>query len=238
MIYTQKGITLSYIKYEEHSIIVRIYTAYFGLQSFLVRGLRKAGNKQLQIGSFYPLSVLELVTHHRPLKELQYIKELRTAYVYRSLPFVIEKQPYVALFVALLEQVLEPYDEPNEEDPRFTFVLRSCCAFDQIEQNFDFFALQFLSKLSYHIGIALTESHLNAFARAKLATRSADQLTEDVMNAYRTPYDLKNKRPKSAWVPEGIELLLHYYDQQWLAEGPTRPHLTQRITNIWNRLMA
>ena len=230
----QKAIALSYIRYKEHSIIARVYTELLGLQSFLVRGVRKKSNQHIQIGYFYPLSILEIVFHYRPLSQLQHIQELSSAYVYRSVPFVIEKQPYVSLICALLERLLEPYDEPQLRDPRFFFVLRSCWMFDQIEQASAFFGLQFLAKLTYFVGIGLREESLKSFARTRHDRKVADSLTTHILEAYHLPYDLKVDEKKRPWALEGIHLLLHYYEARWFTEGSSS--LSSTTSTLWKQL--
>ena len=200
----QKAIALSHIKYKEHSIIgARLHRVARFTELPRKGGYEKQATNTYKIGYFYPLSILEIVFHYRPLSQLQHMQELSSAYVYRSVPFVIEKQPYVSLLCALLERLLEPYDEPQLRDPRFFFVLRSCWMFDQIEQASAFFGLQFLAKLTYFVGIGLREENLKPFARARHDKKAADSLTTHIIEAYHLPYELKGDEKKRPWALEG-----------------------------------
>lgn len=220
-----QGIVLSYIKYQEHSIIARIYTASLGLQSYLVRGLRRSGNKYMQIGYFYPLVPLEIVAYHKPLREIQHLREVRMLGVYKSLPFVPEKQPYVSLFCGLLQHLMAPYDEPHTPDACFSFVLRSCYAFDRVEKNYPLFGLQFLAKLSYYVGIGVQKESLKAYATAQHDPPTSARLAAHIMEAYHSPYS--PKQPKvTPWAIEGLQLLLKYYEKQWLIEHNYRLRLS------------
>jgi DNA repair protein RecO (recombination protein O) len=45
MLHKTRGIALSYVKYRETSIIVRIFTRQFGIQSYIVNGVRSKSAK-------------------------------------------------------------------------------------------------------------------------------------------------------------------------------------------------
>ena len=98
MLEKAQGVVLRALKYEEHSLIVDIYTSTRGTVSFLVRlpRSRKAATKGV---FFRPLSILELDFDYRQKAALQRIRDVRFAYAYQSLPY----DPYksaMALFLA------------------------------------------------------------------------------------------------------------------------------------------
>jgi DNA repair protein RecO (recombination protein O) len=64
MLHKTKGIVLHYIKYSETSIIVKIYTETFGIQSYIVNGVRSKNNKN-KIALFQPLTLLDMVVYHK-----------------------------------------------------------------------------------------------------------------------------------------------------------------------------
>ena len=47
MITKTRGIVLNYIKYGDTSIICKIYTEQFGLQSYIINGIRKSKSKNI-----------------------------------------------------------------------------------------------------------------------------------------------------------------------------------------------
>ena len=65
MLVKTRGIVLSYLKYRETSVIVRIYTEQLGLQSYVVNGVRKA-KPPGRIALFQPFTLLELVAYTSP----------------------------------------------------------------------------------------------------------------------------------------------------------------------------
>ncbi|NTW99752.1 MAG: DNA repair protein RecO, partial [Geobacteraceae bacterium] len=69
-----RGIVLHSMDYSETSIIVRVYTEQLGLQSYIVKGVRKKGAR-LKRNLFSPLSVLKLVANHKEGEGLRVLRE-------------------------------------------------------------------------------------------------------------------------------------------------------------------
>jgi recombinational DNA repair protein (RecF pathway) len=59
-----KGIVFRFTKYGETSIIVNIFTEVFGLQSYIVNGVRSS-SKRSKIALFQPLTLLDLVVYYK-----------------------------------------------------------------------------------------------------------------------------------------------------------------------------
>ncbi len=59
MLCTTKGIVIHHFKYAEKSVIAKIYTEKYGLQSFLMNGVRNAKSKNKAV-YFQPLSLVEI----------------------------------------------------------------------------------------------------------------------------------------------------------------------------------
>ena len=75
MLHNTRGIVLNTIPYSDTSLIVKIYTEQFGLQSYIVSGARsKKGQRKANL--LQPLSQLDLVVQHREKNTLQRIVEI------------------------------------------------------------------------------------------------------------------------------------------------------------------
>ena len=74
MLYKTRGIALSYIRYKESSIIARIFTETFGMQSYIVNGIRSK-NAKTKIALFQPLTILDLVVYNNKKKDINRISE-------------------------------------------------------------------------------------------------------------------------------------------------------------------
>ncbi|MFN2394169.1 MAG: DNA repair protein RecO [Bacteroidales bacterium] len=62
MIHTTPGIVLHSFKYGDSGIIARILTPDFGLQSYLVQGVRKSKSR-IRASQFQPLTLLDMVVY-------------------------------------------------------------------------------------------------------------------------------------------------------------------------------
>src|SRR3569833_24187 len=97
-----KGMVLRTVKYGDTSLIVTVYTELFGIQSYIVSGVRtftKKGPGKANL--FQPTAILDLVVYHNDLKHLQRIKEFKWDYLYKNLFFDVIKNA-VALFMVEL----------------------------------------------------------------------------------------------------------------------------------------
>lgn len=115
-----KGIVLRTVKYGETSVIVLIFTEKFGIQSYLVNGVRvstKKGSGKATL--FQPASILELVAYHSELKQLQRLKEFKWSYLYQNIFSDIKKNTVALFMVELLTRCLKQ-PETNEDLFHFT----------------------------------------------------------------------------------------------------------------------
>jgi|WetSurMetagenome_2_1015567.scaffolds.fasta_scaffold39865_1 DNA repair protein RecO (recombination protein O) len=148
MLHKTKGIVLHSIKYSETSLIVRIYTELFGLQSYLVKGARSAKSK-LKPVLFQPLTLLDLVVYRKEKSSLQSIREIQISIPYQTIPFDIRKST-IALY---LDEIL--YKAVREEEPNpelFEFLWNSFQMLDTMEGPFSGFHLVFTIKLTRFLG--------------------------------------------------------------------------------------
>jgi DNA repair protein RecO (recombination protein O) len=148
MLHRTRGIALHTVKFSETSIIAKIYTELFGLQSYLVRGIRKQ-HSRIKPGLFQPLTLLDLTVYHKATGNLQSLKEVQNLYPYQSLPFDIRKSS-VALFMneLIFRSIRE--EEPNRE--LFDFLFKTCVELDSIQSDLPLFPLLFSIKLTKFLG--------------------------------------------------------------------------------------
>ena len=197
MFHKTKGIVLHTVKYSETSIIAKIYTEKLGLVSYMVKGVRssKATSKAAML---QPLTLLDMEVSHRENKQLQYIKEFRRDYVYRSIPFDTVKST-VAIF--LLELISKSIREQEQNSEMFEFIYESLCVLDQSEKMNPDFHLLFLVHFTRHLGFMPHSnfSTQNAFfemtegvfikqqSELNVMSRVESELLNDLMQA--NPFD-------------------------------------------------
>jgi DNA repair protein RecO (recombination protein O) len=110
-----KGIVLRTVKYGETSVIVSIFTELFGMQSYIVNGVRTSSKKAgTKANLFQPVALLDLVVYHNEQKNLQRIKEHRWAALYQQLFFDVFKGAVATYMVELLQKCLkQPEPHPD-----------------------------------------------------------------------------------------------------------------------------
>ena len=115
MTHKTKGIVLRTIQYGETSVITSIYTELFGLQSYIVKGVRQATKKkQSKALYFQPGAMLDMEVYQNNLKNLQFIKEYKWQYVYQKIFFDVVRTS-VAFFMIELFQHSIKQPEANPE---------------------------------------------------------------------------------------------------------------------------
>jgi len=85
MTHKTKGIVLRTVAYGDTSIIASIYTELFGLQSYIIKGIKQSSaKKQSKANCFQPAALLQLEVYHNELKNLQFIKRSTVAFFIRT----------------------------------------------------------------------------------------------------------------------------------------------------------
>ena len=153
-----KGIVLRVVKYGESSIITSVFTELFGIQSYIVNGVRVNSKKGSGRGNlFQPASLLDLVVYHNELKNLQRIKEFKWAHIYDNIFFSVFKNAVGLFMIELLQRSLKQ-PEPNPE--LFHFVEDAFLHLDRAPDNVVAnFPIYFALHLSGFYGFRISDKH-------------------------------------------------------------------------------
>lgn len=156
MIQTTKGIILRTVKYGETSLIVTIFTEIFGLQSYLVNGVRTASKKGTpKAALLQPSAILELVAYHNEFKNLQRLKEFKWAALYQHIFSDVRKNAVALFMVELLTRCLKQ-PEPNAE--LFYFVEDALLHLDEADETVTAnFPLYFALHLAVFFGFRISD---------------------------------------------------------------------------------
>ena len=149
MLQKTRGVALSYIRYRETSIIARVYTEEYGLQSYIVNGVRSARSKTNKIALYQPLTLLEMVVYHKEDRDLHRISEVKTNYPFQSLPFEVAKSSMAMFITEMLTKTLK---EETGNPALFTFLMDSVLFLEAARTNYENFHLSFLLKLTTFLG--------------------------------------------------------------------------------------
>lgn len=115
MIAKTKGIVLRTVKYGETSLVATVFTELFGLQSYMVNGVRTASKKGASKASmFQPASILELVAYHNEFNKLQRLREFKWEFLYRHILSDVRKNAVALFMIELLSKSLkQPEANPD-----------------------------------------------------------------------------------------------------------------------------
>lgn len=148
MLHKTRGIVLHSIKYSESSLIVKAYTETFGLQSYLLKGIRSPKAKT-KPALFQPLTLLDMVVYHKEKSSLHPVKEVRLAVPTHSTSSDIRKSS-IALFLA--ELIYRTIREEETNISLFDFLWNSFIQLNETEEYIASFHILFSIKLCRFLG--------------------------------------------------------------------------------------
>lgn len=100
MLHKVKGLVLRTTRYSETSVIALLYTDVFGMQSYMINGVRKQKATITQ-GMLQPLTLVEAEVYHKSSSDIQRLSELHVRPALHRLP-VQPPLPVLAMFLAEL----------------------------------------------------------------------------------------------------------------------------------------
>lgn len=214
MKYKSLAVSLTYIKYGESSIISKLFTKEKGLQSFIIKGVRKKRSKK-NLSYFSPLKMLSINASFNPKKTLQYLGEVTIAKHINYTENDIKKS-FLSCFIAEVSAKVLQENENNES--LFNFVWDTAITLFESKKNNPNFALNYLINLSYFLGFGPSKHDSEKlFFNLETGTFSQTKLSEKIsLNEEDSKYlsALLNKKPIS--IPRKkrsvlLKILLKYY---------------------------
>lgn len=142
------GIVFSAVKFKESSIIVKIFTRSYGMQSYIIHGARSQRSKG-KIALYQPLSLLDMIVYYKGEKDIQRISEVKFAQTYSDIPFDPIKRTICLFITEIFGKILR---EERENPDMFEFLFSSLQIFDRLKDNITNFHLQLLLKATHHLG--------------------------------------------------------------------------------------
>lgn len=92
-----------------------MYTDLFGLQSYIVKGVRKSGKHTPAKGHYFqPAALLDLVVYKNMFKSLQFIKEFQWGYLYEKVFFDVVRNAVGMYMVELITHSIKE-EEPHPD---------------------------------------------------------------------------------------------------------------------------
>ncbi len=210
MLLKTRGIVFRCTRYGDTSVIVNIFTSAFGLQGYLVNGVRSG--KRSRMALFQPLTLLDLVVYHRDNANLMRIKEVKCVHVYREIHQDLRKSAIAIFLTEILNKVVR---EKSHTEEMTDFMVASFIALDQTQEPENFHLL-FLLKLSRYLGFEVqTASEVLAGHRPE---PGEEELLECLLQA---PYD--QPIPMSYFTRRNLlDHLIRFYGTHLENLGPIR----------------
>ncbi len=106
MLHKTRGIVFKYFKYGDTSIIAKVYTEAFGLQSYIVNGARSTKSKG-KIAFYQPLTLLDLVVYKKKNSGINRISEVRCSQPLKTIPYEITKSSQGVFLSELLYKCIK-----------------------------------------------------------------------------------------------------------------------------------
>ncbi len=154
MTHKTKGIVLRTVKYGETSVVTTIYTELFGVQTYIVKGVRQSGKKSAGKGAYFqPAAILDMVVYNNELKNLQFVRDYNWSFLYNHVLFDVVKNT-VALYI--IELLLHSLKQP-EANPELFYLIED--TLKQLDKGTDTFTanlpLYFMLHLSNELGFQI-----------------------------------------------------------------------------------
>ncbi len=201
MLHKTQGVVFRFTKYGETSIIVTLFTEMFGLQSYIINGVRSK-SARYKIALFQPLTLLDLVVYHREHANINRIKEVKCLYPYRTIPTDIKKS---ALVMFITEVINKTIKEESHAQELCQFLIRSFISLDEMDEQTENFHLRFLLKLSRFLGFGA--SNVNEVLGTRMTSVEVEKILEKLLRSdYTDPMFIQNNQRR-----EILELILKFY---------------------------
>ncbi len=203
MISKTRGIVFRFTKFRETSIIVTIFTEEFGLQSYIVNGVRSKSAKN-RIALYQPLTLLNLVVYHRENVNIERIKEVACIHPYRTLAADVRKATLAIFINELLNKTVR---EESHAGQVFEFIFDSLVTLDALEKGYENFHLIFMLKLTHYLGFGA--STVNEIIGGRVADPETESVISELLNAdYDSILRITNMQRRNA-----LDLILKFYHE-------------------------
>ncbi len=148
MLHKTKGIALHYYKYSESSVIAKVFTKNFGLQSIIINSVRQRKAKS-KLGLLQPFTLLDLEFIRRPKSGLKRLKEITNSKPLIRITNDINRRLLAVFFSEILLKVLI---EDEKEELLFSFIAKTVSELEEKECLLATYPLSFLLNLTSFLG--------------------------------------------------------------------------------------
>jgi DNA repair protein RecO (recombination protein O) len=148
MLHKTRAIVFKTTDYGETSVIVHLFTEKFGLQSYIINGVKKP-RARITRNMLQPLHLLDVVVYHKNNSSLQRISELKNLPVLLSVPYDVIKS---CLAIFLNEVLYKAIRQQSADENLFGFIFSAVEWLDHQNEGLANFHLLFLIQLTRYLG--------------------------------------------------------------------------------------
>jgi DNA repair protein RecO (recombination protein O) len=212
LIQKTRGIVFRFTKFGETSIIVTIFTEMFGLQSYMVNGVRSKSAKN-KIALYQPLTLLNMVVYHRENANIERIKEIQCFHPYATMATDVRKSAIALFITELLNKTVK---EESHTGDLFEFIADSLIALDELTLTFENFHLVFMLKLSRFLGFGV--HHINELLGGRLTDEAGEKNLNILLIAgYQDVLQITNQQRRTL-----LDLIIKFYGEHMGTLGEMR----------------
>ena len=148
MLISSSAIVLSKVRYRDNDLIIKCFTRDLGVVSYMVKNISVSKKSKNKFAFFQLLNIIDLETNFNPNRSIQYIKDLKIKYRFKSLHTNIYKSSVVMFLSEILSTIIHNEIEDVE---LFDFIENSLIWYDQFEDSSAFYLI-FLMKITNYLG--------------------------------------------------------------------------------------
>lgn len=148
MLNKNKAIVISKVRYRDNDLIVKCFTKQKGLVSYLIRGALKSSKGTSKAVYYQLLSQLQIEENFKANQSLQYIKEVKIDYIYRT----IHTNVYKSSIAMFLSEILSTVLKEEEQNLQLFEYLEVTLKWLDYQEEFSNFHLLFLLNLTQYLG--------------------------------------------------------------------------------------
>jgi len=148
MLHKTRGIVFKTTDYGETSVIVQVFTEKFGLQSYIINGVKKPKAK-ISRNILQPLHLLDMVVYHKNTGQVQRVSELKNSPQLQTIPYDVIKS---SLVIFLNEVLYKAVRQQSADENMFDFIFNAIEWLDHQSEGLANFHLLFLTRLTRYLG--------------------------------------------------------------------------------------
>lgn len=148
MLHKTKGLVINTINYNEKYNLVQVFTESLGRVTYMLPKTRGKSTK-VSKSLFYPLSLLDMEVEHQASRDIQRIREVRSAFPIYEITANMNKTSMAFFLSEFLTRVLK---DANDGKLLFDFLYQSVQILEMTDKSIANFHLVFMLKLSRFLG--------------------------------------------------------------------------------------